>query len=96
LAVANKVAVAYDLPLSDVESVPTALDEAVRISSRGIEELSARHGLAGEDVLRRVPLEEIFRVGVAFFPEKAERVLSTLPEDEEGEDGEAADPEDDA
>jgi hypothetical protein len=88
LAVANKVAVAYDLPLSDVESVPTALDEAVRMTSRGIEELSARHALAGEDVLRRVPLEEIFRAGVAFFPEKAELVLSTLPDDEEADDGE--------
>jgi hypothetical protein len=86
LAVANKVAVAYDLPLSDVESVPTALDEAVRMTSRGLEELATRHGARGEDVLARVSLEHLFRVGVAFFPEKAELVLSKLPpEDDEGE-----------
>jgi len=90
LAVANKVAVAYDLPLSDVESVPTAIDEAVRMTSRGLEELAARHGARGEDVLRRVSLEHLFRVGAAFFPEKAELVLSMLPsDDDDEEDGDA-------
>jgi hypothetical protein len=79
LAVANQVAVAYDLPLSDVESVPTAMDEAVRITSRGLEELVAAHGLPGPELLRRVPLERLFRVGASFFPEKAELVLSKLP-----------------
>jgi len=86
LAVANHVAVAYDLPLSDVESVPTALDEAVRMTSRGLEELAAAHALAGEQVLRRVPLERLFRVGASFFPEKAERVLSKRAADDEDED----------
>ncbi|MBW2314178.1 MAG: hypothetical protein JRH10_08310 [Deltaproteobacteria bacterium] len=81
LAVANKVAVAYDLPLSDVESVPTALDEAVRMTSRGVEELAARHGQSGEAILGRVSLDQLFRVGAAFFPEKAEFVLSKLPVD---------------
>jgi hypothetical protein len=87
LSVANKVAVAYDLPLSDVESVPTAMDEAVRMTSRGLEELVARHGVRGEELLQRVSLEHLFRVGAAFFPEKAELVLSTLPPDEDEQEG---------
>jgi len=88
LAVANRVAVAYDLPLSDVESVPTAIDEAVRMTSRGLEELSTRHEASGEDVLERVPLEQLFRVGVAFFPEKAELVLSKLPPENDDDEAE--------
>jgi hypothetical protein len=87
LAVANKVAVAYDLPLSDVASVPTAMDEAVRTTSRGLEELVSAHGMAGEEVLRRVPLERLFRVGASFFPEKARLVLSKLPPDEPEDEG---------
>jgi len=86
LAVANKVAVAYDLPLSDVESIPTAMDEAVRMTSRGLEEITRAHGLALEDVLRSVSLERLFRVGASFFPEKAERVLSKLPPEDEDEE----------
>jgi len=89
LSVANRVAVAYDLPLSDVESIPTALDEAVRMTSRGLQELAERHGRAAETILRRVSLEHLFRVGAAFFPEKAALVLSKR-QDEPGE--EAGDP----
>ena len=82
---ANKVAVAYDLPLSDVTSIPTAMDETVRMTSRGLEEIAGRNGLSPEDVLRRVPLERLFRVGVSFFPEKAELVLAKLPPEDEEE-----------
>ena len=86
LAVANKVAVAYDFALSDVDSVPSALDEAVRMTSRGIEELSTLHGIPGEDLLRRVDLEQLFATGAAFFPEKAKLVLSKLVDEVEIED----------
>ncbi len=75
MAVANKVAVAYGLPLSDVESVPAAMDEAVRMTSRGLEEIARANGVATEEVLRRTSLERLFRVGASFHPEKAERVL---------------------
>lgn len=92
LSVANKVAVAYGLPLSDVESVPTALDEAVRLTSRGLEELVRAHGLSGDEVLRRTSLERLFRVGVSFHPDKAERVLAMLPADEDEDDDEPIDP----
>ena len=85
LAVANRVAVAYDLPLSDVESIPTALDEAVRMTSRGLQELVERQGQAGETILRRVSLEHLFRVGATFFPEKAALVLSKLRDEIEDE-----------
>jgi len=89
LAVANRVAIAYDLPLSDVDSIPTALDEAVRMTSRGLQELTKRQGRTAERILRRVPLDHLFRVGAAFFPEKAALVLSKLqdePEDEAGDE----------
>jgi hypothetical protein len=92
LAVANKVAVAYALPLSDVESVPTALDEAVRMTSRGLKEIARANGLAGDEVLRRTSLEHLFRVGVSFHPEKVKRVLSTLPDVEEDEEADEAAP----
>jgi len=62
----------------------------VRVTSRGLEELGTRHGLAGDDLLRRVSLERLFGVGVAFFPEKTELVLSKLPpepDDESEDDG---------
>lgn len=91
LAIANKVAVAYGLPLSDVESVPTALDETVRMTSRGLEELARRNALSTDEVLRRSSLERMFRVGASFDPEKARRVLDVSNEAEAvGDDEEEA------
>jgi len=89
LAVANKVAVAYDLPLSDVESVPEAMEEAVRQTSRGLETLAAACDAAPEALLRRVPLEHLFRVGVSHEPDNVRRVLSARPSEDEDEDAEA-------
>jgi hypothetical protein len=91
LAVANKVAVAWDLPLSDVESVPLAMEEAVRTASRGLDTLARAHGEAPEALLSRVSLEHLFRVGASFSPEKAERALAANPDPEEPQDaGEAS------
>ncbi|NNL67616.1 MAG: hypothetical protein HKP30_15305 [Myxococcales bacterium] len=86
-SVANKVAVAYGLPLSDVESVPTAIEDAIVLASRGLEELSRAKGLSGDAVLRRVPLEHLFRVGASFHPDRARRVLAEIPDDDADEPG---------
>ncbi|HEX2485520.1 MAG TPA: DUF6178 family protein [Myxococcota bacterium] len=63
LALANRVAVADQLPLGDAETVPLALDKAVRLASRGLDHLAARHGLDPAGVLRRAGVEHLFRVG---------------------------------
>lgn len=63
LALANRVAVADELPLGDAESMPVAIDKAARLASRGLGFLVERHGLAAAELLRRVPLERLFRVG---------------------------------
>jgi hypothetical protein len=63
LALANRVAVADRLPLGDAESVPRALEKVAALASRGLDRLAAAHGLAPVDVLRRAPLERLFRVG---------------------------------
>jgi hypothetical protein len=63
LGLANKVAVADGLPLSDAESTPAAIERAAELASAGLEHLAAEHGLGAADLLRRVPLDRLFRVG---------------------------------
>lgn len=63
VALANRVAVADELPLGDAETLPVALEKAARLASRGLEHLASANGLALPDVLRRATLEHLFRVG---------------------------------
>jgi hypothetical protein len=63
MALANRVAMADGLPLGDAESLPRALEKAARAASRGLEHLAQANGVALPEVLRRVPLERLFRVG---------------------------------
>jgi hypothetical protein len=71
LALANKVAVADRLPLGDAESIPSAIEKAASVASRGLEFVSAENGLDATEVVRRVPLERLFRVGASL--DRAER-----------------------
>jgi hypothetical protein len=71
VALANKVAVADRLPLGDAESIPAAIEKAAGVASRGLEFLAAEHGLDGTEVVRRVSLERLFRVGASL--DRAER-----------------------
>ena len=71
IAVANKVAVADQLELSDAESTPRAIEKAALWISRGLEHLAAHHGLDDCEILRRVPLERLFSVGANLDPEGA-------------------------
>jgi Family of unknown function (DUF6178) len=65
LALANRVAVADRLPLGDAASIPQAFEKAAEFASRGLDHLSARHGLPAAEVLRRAPLDRLFRVGAS-------------------------------
>jgi hypothetical protein len=71
VALANQIAVADRLPLSDAESTPRAIEKAARIASLGLEHLAREHGIPHVAVLRRAPLERLFRVGANLDPAKA-------------------------
>jgi len=63
LALANRVAVADELPLGDAESLPAAIEKAGRIASLGLAHLASENALDPSALLRRVPLERLFVVG---------------------------------
>ena len=71
IALANKVAVADRMELSDAESTPIAIDNAADFASVGLEFLSTELGLDAVDVLRRVPLQRLFSIGANLEPERA-------------------------
>jgi hypothetical protein len=64
LALANKVARADRLALGDAESIPAALEKVAVLASYGLDELTRRHAVGATELLGRVPLEFVFRVGV--------------------------------
>lgn len=63
LGVANAIAVADTLPLSDPESIPKALDKAVSGIEAGLRELARVQGRAIHDVLDRTRSLDLFRIG---------------------------------
>ena len=71
VALANRIAVADRLPLGDAESTPTAIAKAARFASDGLAYLASEHGLRDVELLRRVSLEHLFRVGANLDPEAA-------------------------
>jgi hypothetical protein len=71
VALANRVAVADRMVLSDSESTPRAIEKAARFASAGLEHLAREAGLEPVEVLRRAPLERLFRVGANLDPEAA-------------------------
>jgi len=73
VAVANKLAVADRMELSDVETTPRAVEKAATWISRGLEHVSTENGLDAETVLRRATLERLFRVGANLDPEAARK-----------------------
>jgi len=64
LALANKIARADRLPLGDAESIPAALEKVATLASRGLDELARLHTMTTVELLERVPLEFVFRLGV--------------------------------
>jgi hypothetical protein len=63
MALANRVAMADELPLGDAETLPVALEKAARLTSRGLEHVAAANALPLHEVLRYATLERLFRVG---------------------------------
>jgi Family of unknown function (DUF6178) len=71
VALANRIAVADRLPLGDAESTPTAIAKAARFASAGLAYLAEEHGLRDVELVRRVGLEQLFRIGANLDPEAA-------------------------
>ncbi len=71
VALANKIAVADRLPLSDSESTPRAIAKAARFASAGLEFLASEQRLDPVEILRRTPLDRLFRVGANLDPAAA-------------------------
>jgi hypothetical protein len=71
VALANKLAVADRLPLSDASSTPRAIDKAALWTSEGLALVAKENGIADVEVLRRVSLERLFSVGANTDPERA-------------------------
>jgi hypothetical protein len=71
LALANKVAVADRMELSDAASTPIAIDKAADFASVGLEFLATELGLSAADVVRRVSLQRLFTLGANLDPERA-------------------------
>jgi hypothetical protein len=71
IAVANKVAVADGLELSDAETTAKAIEKAALWISRGLEFVAAENRLDAAEVVRRVSLDRLFQVGANLDPEAA-------------------------
>jgi hypothetical protein len=71
VALANKIAVADRMLLSDAEATPRAIEKAARFASSGLEYLAREHTLEPVEVLRRAPLDRLFRVGANLEPDAA-------------------------
>jgi hypothetical protein len=93
VALANRVAVADRRDLGDAETLPSTIEKAAKVASLGLEEVSRRAALEPVDVLRRVSLERLFRVGVNVSEEDVRPPpLEDVSDEEEHEeeDGNAA------
>jgi hypothetical protein len=68
LSVANWLAVADELPLSEPESIPRALRKAIAGIDRGLRELVSRRNQPPAEVLARTRPLDLFRVGATLDP----------------------------
>jgi hypothetical protein len=68
LAVANALAIADRMRLSEAESIPRALEKAARGIELGLRELAKRRELPIEEVLDRTLPLDLFRIGVTLDP----------------------------
>jgi hypothetical protein len=71
IALANKVAVADRMDLSDAEATPQAIEKAAEFASAGLELVARENGLEIADALRRVSVERLFSVGANLDPDRA-------------------------
>jgi hypothetical protein len=71
VALANKVAVADRMDLADAASTPGAIEKAAAWVSRGIAHVAAANEVGAAEVLRRLPMERLFRIGASLDPKAA-------------------------
>jgi hypothetical protein len=71
IAIANKVAVADRMKLSDAEFTPRAIEKAATWVSVGLAHVASARELPAVEILRRVPMERLFRVGANMNPDRA-------------------------
>jgi hypothetical protein len=71
IGLANSVAVADRLELSDAESTPRAIEKAARFASLGLDFVARERALALPEVVRRLPLKRLFSIGANLDPEAA-------------------------
>ncbi len=87
LAVANTVAVADELPLSEPESIRLALAKAVHGIDRGLAELARVREISAADVLDRTAPLDLFRIGATLDPTlRLTRSLADLDDADESPD----------
>lgn len=85
LTLANKVAVADRSDLGDAETIPGAIEKAATVSSRGLEYIASENSLDMAEILRRMNVERLFRVGVNLSPQDV-RPRPSTPRESEGEE----------
>jgi hypothetical protein len=79
IALANRIAVADRMELSDAESTPQTLEKAAEFASAGLEFIAAESGLKISDAIRRVSVERLFTIGANLDPERARPTQSKEP-----------------
>jgi hypothetical protein len=85
VGLANRVAVADGLPLSDADSMPRAIEKAARLADDGLSLLGREHGLGGAELLRRISLVRLFQIGANLDPERSRPVVSAPAVETESE-----------
>jgi len=98
IALANMIAVADQRELGDADTLPTSLEKAASVASRGLDHLVEKNGLDPVDVVRRASLDRLFRVGFNLAPEGIRPPLADAGQtrNEAAEAAEAASNADDA
>jgi hypothetical protein len=90
VALANDVAVADRMLLSDVETTPKAIAKAAHWASRGLERVSSANAVDPTECLRRATLERLFRVGANLDPDAARPPALFSDDDPENDPGESS------
>jgi len=86
LSLANRVAVADDLPLGEASTLPSALVKAARFTSLGIDLLTAEHGRRGSEILLRTRQDRLFQIGFNLEWEAGRAAPPLTPEPVDPED----------
>ena len=92
LMLANRIALADELPLGEPETLEYAVEKAARGTSRGLEHLAEFHGRSLPDLVRLVSLERLFQIGHNIAPEPMGRPRAKT----EAQEADARNAEDDA